>query len=151
MEFANSKLIKYAKINTRIRFETIKKGLQAGQLLTINLPDYDINDEFLITSVQVKPFNDEYILYSIEAVDGDDVGGWENFFKQLAKASKTYVIRENEVLIRLATQSERFGFGEHQDYTIFVCKFPNNGYVTFYGAQPALVDALYPSYDFYPC
>ncbi|MFJ8268535.1 hypothetical protein [Peribacillus asahii] len=137
LEFANSKLQKYAKINTRIRFETIKKGLQAGQLLPINLPDYEINDDFLITSVEIRPFDDDFIIYSVEAVDGDDVGGWENFFKQLARANKTYVIRDNEVLIRLATQAERFGFGEMMDYTNYVCQFPST--------------TLYPSNTFIPC
>ncbi|MFC3883749.1 hypothetical protein ACFOU2_09650 [Bacillus songklensis] len=137
LEFANSKLQKYAKINTRIRFDTVKKGLQAGQLLPINRPDYDVNDEFLITSVEIKPFNDDFILYSIECVDGDDVGGWENFFKQLARSQKTYVIRENEVLIRLATQLERVGFAEEMSYKPFACKFP--GY------------DVYPSNTFIPC
>lgn len=137
LEFANSRLKKYAKINTRIRFETVKRGLQSGQLLSINRPDYDVNGEFLITSVEITPFNNDFILYSIECVDGDDVGGWENFFKQLARASKTYVIRENEVLIRLATQLERVGFGEEMSYTSFTCKFPGND--------------VYPGYDFIPC
>jgi hypothetical protein len=137
LEFANSKLQKYAKINTRIRFETVKPGLQAGQLISINLPDYDVDDEFLITSVEISPFNDDFIIYSVECVDGEDVGGWENFFKQLARASKTYVIRENEVLIRLATQLERIGFGEEMQYTTYACTFPGND--------------VYPSTTFHPC
>lgn len=151
LEFANSKLQKYAKINTRVRFETVKKGLQAGQLININLPDYELDDDFLITSVEIRPFNDDFIIYSVECVDGDDVGGWENFFKQLARASKTYVIRENEVLIRLATQAEKFGFDEIQEYTLFACRFPNPGGIFFSGPQPLYVNALYPDVDFYPC
>ncbi|MDM5333438.1 hypothetical protein QUF56_09385 [Ureibacillus composti] len=137
LEFANSKLQKYAKINTRVRFETVKKGLQAGQLININLQGYELNDEFLITSVTINPFNDDFVTYSIECVDGEDVGGWEQFFKQLAKASKTYVIRDNEVLIRLAKQSEAIGFAEEMEYEIFACKFPS--------------ETLYPSTDFIPC
>lgn len=151
LEFANSKLQKYAKINTRVRFETVKKGLQAGQLISIIRPDYDLNDEFLITSVTINPFNDDFVTYSIECVDGEDVGGWEQFFKQLAKASKTYVIRENEVLIRSATQVERYGFGEKHEYEIYACRFPNPGGIYFSWTQPIYVEGLYPDVDFYPC
>lgn len=151
LEFANSRLKRYAKINTRVSFRTMKKGLQAGQLIPIDLPEHEVNGEFLISSVQIQVDVNGLVFYNIECVDGEDVGGWENFFKQLARASKTYVIRENEVLIRLATQAERFGFGEEMDYTRFVCKFPSKGEVYFSGPQPLVIDPVYPSYTFYPC
>lgn len=137
LEFANSRLRKYAKINKKVTFETVKKGLQAGQLININQPDYDLNDDFLISSVEANPFNDDFVIYSITCIDGEDVGGWENFFKKLAKANQTYVIRENEVLIRLAKQAEQFGFAEEMSYTNYACQFPNT--------------TLYPSNTFYPC
>lgn len=137
LEFANSKLQKYAKINTRIHFETTKKGLQAGQLINIDLPEFDISGEFLISSVETRCETGNIIFYGVECIDGEDVGGWENFFKQLARASKTYVIRENEVLVRLATQLERFGFAEEMEYTPFACVFPGPN--------------VYPSNSFYPC
>lgn len=137
LEFANSKLRKYARINKKVTFETIKKGLQPGQLLPISLPEYRLNDEFLIRSVEAKPFNDDFIVYAIEAVDGEDVGGWGNFFKWLARADQTYVIRENEVLIRVAHQEEGIGWTGTVGMTYNTCVFPS--------------PTVYPAKDFYPC
>ena len=137
LELAIGKLKKYAKINTQVTFETIQKGLQAGQLIHIDLPNYDLSGDFLITSVETRCEARKVLFYTVTAVDGDDVGGWENFFKQLARSQKTYVIRENEVLIRLATQAEQFGLSEEMSYTNYACQVPSTN--------------LYPSNTFYPC
>ncbi|MFD2704244.1 hypothetical protein [Salibacterium lacus] len=137
LDFAQGKLRKFARINTKVRFRTFERGLKAGQIIPIHLPIEDLDGDFLITKVNVTSKSDEFIAYDVECVDGEDVGGWEKFFKDLAQQNKTFVIRENEVLVRLATMSEKCGWGEDIGYTYYACRFPST--------------SLYPANDFYPC
>ncbi|MCM8901332.1 hypothetical protein KVG29_08875 [Caldicoprobacter algeriensis] len=105
LEYAQGKLRRYARIGTKIEFETHETGLKPGQLINIYLLEHNIADDFLITRVNIRQ---EYgtkngVVYSVECVDGEAVGGWANFFKKLTQSGKSFVIRENEVLIKLLT------------------------------------------------
>jgi len=41
--------------------------------------------------------------YAVQALSGESLGGWLNWFKKLATASRKKVIRENEVVLLLRT------------------------------------------------
>jgi hypothetical protein len=104
LDIANGKLRRFGKFNKLVTFNTDEKGLAAGQLITIDLGIHGIsNERFLIDSVEIEDLGRGYLRYRIHAVDGEAVGGWENFFKKLIRQGGTYTIRENEILVKLKT------------------------------------------------
>jgi hypothetical protein len=137
LEYAKGRLRRYGKIDKRVTFTTFKSGLKAGQLLTIDLPSRGLTGQYLIQRVNIDNVSGNVIRYSVEAVDGEVVGGWVNFFRKLVKAGQTFVIRENEILVRLVTQFESWGWTENQTQTVYACPVPSA--------------TLYPSSTLYPC
>jgi hypothetical protein len=85
IQLAVSRLSQYAKLSVDLDFTTIRPGLEAGQLLTIYLPQHGLVDEtFLITSVDYQPVqrgNSDLIEYfNIQCTSGPSVGTWEHMF-----------------------------------------------------------------------
>lgn len=105
-EFGEGLLSKYAEIADNITFETNVSGLEAGQLLTVDKALFGISEDFLIESVDIDPDSPSEIRYSIKALDGAALGGWEEYFKEILRKQTTYVINENEVLIKLKKHKE---------------------------------------------
>jgi hypothetical protein len=101
-------LRRFGVIPVTVQYETDGAGLRSGQLQTINLTDHGINDTFLIAEVKAKDLGagaDGYLRYTISAVAGEYVGGWEKFFQNLIRGGRKIVLRENEVATILRVQS----------------------------------------------
>jgi len=111
LEEANGLLAKYGTIPETVTFDTFEDGLRSGQLIYIKKSMHDIDGFYLISSVIGKPagfnFGKLVFMYSITALSGTNVGGWIKFFKKMAQAGRIFVIRENEVLIKLKTFEEK--------------------------------------------
>jgi len=98
---ADGLLRKFGRIPRIVEFETDEGGLAAGQLISIDVTDYNLSGQFLIDSVQANDVKGQFLRYRVRALDGETLGGWPEFFKKLAQAGRKFVIRENEVLILL--------------------------------------------------
>jgi hypothetical protein len=46
-------------------------------------------------------------VYTVEALDGESIGGWESFFKSLSGEGRVIEFRENEVVVLLRSASEQ--------------------------------------------
>ena len=93
LQFANSKLAKYAQNSTTLSFQTQYTGFESGQLATVNSVDSDIDGEqLLITKVNLHDENGQ-VFYDVEAVKGPRHKTWEEFFKELTRRSEL-TIRE---------------------------------------------------------
>ncbi|KNY24849.1 hypothetical protein [Pseudobacteroides cellulosolvens] len=136
IQYAQALLEKYGEIKDTIDFNTNVPGLQVGQLLTVQKPLYGINSDFLIESITIRPDGPEEVIYSVHALDGAAVGGWEEFFKGLLKTDKEFVIAENEVIILLQNQSEISSFAGQTNIKVFSALYPS--------------ESLYPSENLYP-
>jgi len=112
LEYSNGLLSKYGEVADNITFSTNVSGLKAGQLLPVVKPLYGINDNFLIESVTAKPSTPSEITYTVRALDGASLGGWEEYFKDILEQQKTYVINQNESLIKLRKFKETLGLTE---------------------------------------
>jgi hypothetical protein len=114
LDIARGKLRKYGRINRELTFETDKTGLQAGQLIIVDLPIHNVyNASFLIYRVSISDYTpDGDLRYNVHAVDGEAMGGWETLFKTLARQGGTFTIRENEVLVKLKTMRDTVGSGD---------------------------------------
>jgi hypothetical protein len=109
-QYGNGLIQTYGEIKDTISFSTEVSGLEAGQLLPVEKSLYNINDNYLIESVNIRASDSGSIEYNIKALDGACIGGWEEFFKELLKGNRDYAINENEVLILLNLQQENQGY-----------------------------------------
>lgn len=105
-EKANAILRKYGKIQRIVSFETDVDGLQAGQLISIEIPQLNLSGNFLIGRIRARDISGQFLRYTVDAYDGETFGGWIEFFKKLAQAGRKFVIRENEVLMALRRKEE---------------------------------------------
>lgn len=126
LEYADGLIKTYGEIKDTVSFSTEISGLKAGQLLTVNKDLYGISSNFLIESVNIRPSSAGTIEYSIKALDGASVGGWEEFFKELLKGNRDYAINENEVIILINTQSESEKAESITNIKIFNASYPSD-------------------------
>ena len=82
-----------------IQFNTRINGLASGQILTVELPWANLSAGYLITkvSIEIEETEPPTFLYNVEAVSGEALGGWAEFWSKLARAGRKFLIRENEV------------------------------------------------------
>ena len=111
IEYSEGLVLKYGVIPSIVTFDTEVPGLQAGQLLPIQKSLYGINSSFLIESVQISAADSGATNYSVRCLDGSSLGGWEEWFKELLKGNREFVINENEVVILLNVQTETENWG----------------------------------------
>lgn len=112
LEVAQGLLRRYARIGTTLQFATIRSGLRPGQLLQVNLPDVGAVGEFLIQSVRLSQAAGDVWRYEVRALSGEEIGGWSQFFQRLARQGRTFMIRENEVLVKLKTARDPVKLGD---------------------------------------
>ncbi|QOR34446.1 hypothetical protein IMX26_13240 [Clostridium sp. 'deep sea'] len=130
VEFAEGLISKYGNVPDRTTFRTNVNGLKAGQLLAINKPLYGLNENFLIESVNIRASGSSSLEYDISALDGAALGGWEEFFKDLLKGQREFVIAENEVIILLISLSETWKFSQELTVEFIKNKTLNNNTFT---------------------
>lgn len=91
-------LRKYARVQARFDGETEQDGLRSGQLLTLSIPTYGLTGTWLITNISIRDEDGKRLRYRVTAVDGENLGGWQEFFSKIEAAGRDFSIRENESL-----------------------------------------------------
>lgn len=104
IEIGNSKIEKYGVTSKQLKFQTMRSGLKAGQLITVrNLDAMDIADGEKLLITKTSTFDESgQIFYDISAVKGPKHRTWEEFFVELTKRAELVIsegIGESEILI----------------------------------------------------
>lgn len=85
---ARAKLLHYARIGTKIYYETLTHGLACGVLQTITYTAAGLTAiQGLITSISIGT-EDGVLIYQVEACDGPVEDSWEKIFCRLADETK---------------------------------------------------------------
>lgn len=105
-DVASGLLRRYGKVPRRVTFTTDTAGLAAGQLINITLTPHGITGTWLVDSVTAQDRNGKDLVWTVEALDGESVGGWVEFFAALSRQGATAEFRENEVIIFLRALAE---------------------------------------------
>lgn len=106
LDFAEGKVRRFARISRKITFQTRRDGLRAGQVIDVEFSEHGINGDFLITKVELSEEMEGQKVYDVEMLDGEDVGGWEKFFKKMSDNSNVVSVRENEVLVKIKKSND---------------------------------------------
>jgi hypothetical protein len=136
---AAARLLQNAKDANKFIFYTERPGLLPGQILPVDYPRFSLDTEMLITNVDIEEI-DGILRYTVESVEGPDVGDWTQFFKKMS--DKRIIIDkinlgEEANLIILESLSETTGWQESVNVDVFACPIPSS--------------SLYPSSTLYPC
>lgn len=123
-ERAGALLQRYARAAREATFTTVREGLAAGQLLTVEIPQHRLDAAVLVTQV-VASDRSGRLEYTVTAVDGPATGSWRKFFARFAEQTDPLSFRENlaeeETVIVLAQASEEFGWSEDTTVSVFTC------------------------------
>jgi hypothetical protein len=106
LEYTNGLLQKYGFIPKVVTFNTYEE-VKAGQIISIINIFHGLSGKFLIENVSAKD-DSGMLQYSVKCLDGQNIGGWDRFFKALAQSQKKLAIRENEVLVKLIVLKDSF-------------------------------------------
>jgi len=112
LEYMNSLLRRYARIETVVSYETDEWGFRSGQRLTVNVPELAMAGDFLITRVNFRYLGDTLFRYQITAVKGLRQGGWADFYKRLATKGRPFTIQEDETLNLARTRQHPIAIGD---------------------------------------
>ena len=99
-------LRKYGTIPKTIEFSTDTPGLRAGQLLTVNIPEFELDDDFLIESVSIRDIGGIINRYKVSAVSGEALGGWLDFFNSLARQTQNINLYDEDQILLLKETSD---------------------------------------------
>lgn len=104
LTYSEGLLRRFANIQMQVTFDTYTP-YKAGELVQVDFPSHGISEEMLVAEVKIFDTGtvDHRLTYSVKLVSGESFGGWVNFFKKLAEQNKTFVIRENEIVVKLNT------------------------------------------------
>ena len=114
LEKATALLSRYGTIEDVVEWQTDEGGLRAGQLISLDFTKHQVAGEYLIESVSASPRDDVEctLQYTVRALSGDGVGGWVSFFQRLLDTRRSFVVRDNEVLLLLRTFAESLVLGD---------------------------------------
>lgn len=114
LDKASAYLARYGQIDVVLTILTEKPGLRAGHLLPVTLSAHDLNGEFLVESVRAseRTYRGDKLLYEVRALSGVGVGGWLRFYQTLLAARRSFVVRDNEVLLILRTALDALTLGD---------------------------------------
>jgi hypothetical protein len=146
LEFADGLLQKYGIIPATVSFQTEVHGIEAGQLLTVQKSLYGINDTFLVEEVSISAVG-QCTVYNVKCLDGSALGGWEEYFKDILKGQREFIIQENEVLILLNVQSESVTMGADVDITVYESLYPSEGDAVAWNGVAGNWDSAVSSWD----
>ena len=128
---AESLLRRYGEVPTTITFETDTTGLEAGQLLTITLTDHGISGDWLIERVGITSRDDNELRYAVTCVSNEAVGGWQEYYRRQAQARRSFVVRENEVLLILVPVSDAVAVADVPTATAYTGAYEVDGADTY--------------------
>lgn len=106
VQVALAYLRKFGTIPKTIDFNTDVVGLRTGQLLTVNIPTLDLDDDFLIESVRFSDYGGVLNRYKVHAVSGEALGGWLDFFNSLARQTQNINLYDEDQVILLKTSTD---------------------------------------------
>lgn len=98
-EVALDRLRRYADMGRTVTFVTFKEGLEAGQIIPVELDEHGLDTDLLISSITlVEVGKPNQFQYAVTAVTGEAVGGWTQFFKDWVGIERAVtLVNANEI------------------------------------------------------
>ena len=88
---ASGYLRRFGVVPQEITFSTFNQTLRAGQLISVELPELGLNDDFLIDTISFSDRGDDTFVFSVTALSGESLGGWIAFWRRLTRPDKLII------------------------------------------------------------
>ena len=139
---ALSKLDKYGIVGKQFSFPIRVWGLEVGQMVIVDYPIYDLSSaELLVEAIEISEFAPNELRYTIQAIEGPELGDWTRFFKKLADAKAEIIDRltigEDRVFHILKQQKENLALAEATDQHTDAFPPDVSRWIALYPAQGA--------------
>lgn len=139
---ALAKLNKFGINGKMFSFPISDWGLEPGQMVTVDYPEYALNDaELLIEAIDISEFAPNELRYMIRAIEGPELGDWTGFFKRLSEQEGNILNRltigEDRILHILKSQAEPLALAEATDEHIDAFPPDVSRWIALYPAQGA--------------
>jgi hypothetical protein len=139
---AGQLLTRYAQQGVQLQFTTLQTGFQQGQLVTVNLPNHNLNSaQMLIETVQASDQIDGInIWFTVTAVQGPYDVSWVDFFSALLKQqqpSNSINVGVGSSISILQSFTGSLALSANLTVNVYAC--------------PVVNTTLYPSTVLYPC
>jgi hypothetical protein len=97
----------YGRIPGVLKYSIDYAGIKPGHLQTIALANHGIaSTQFMVVDVSIEFPGFSFMRCLIEALDGERVEGWSDYWRRVAASGRKMVIRENEVVMKLTSPEE---------------------------------------------
>lgn len=138
-DVAAAKLDRYGSDGATLAFETTEAGLQAGQLIVVDIAGHPLDGEsFLISSVATRDYGPRHLLRAVQAVQGPVLLSWTRLLANPSTAAIDLLnVGGGTVLILLVSTFETATWTETVGQTAHACPLPASN--------------LYPDEELYPC
>ncbi|MFB3894924.1 MAG: hypothetical protein ACE14V_01325 [bacterium] len=125
LEKANSILDHFSVVGKKVTYRTTESGLSAGQLQHITIPMHDLDDDFLITDIDITEFG--YVsYYDITAIKGPVDDYWTKVFLKLKAAGKTSAESAGEVDVLIVLNEFTHTWQDVDSPNIFEYVYPGD-------------------------
>jgi len=126
LEFGLQRLSRYAVIGQQFEFPIGVWGIEPGQLVTVNYPEYGFtNAAMLVEYVTVTEIASNTLRYTIRAIQGPELGDWTKFFANIIHFEDVlagrFTLGSTGLLIIATGTSEEFGIQEAIVETVWAC------------------------------
>ena len=115
-DLAQAKLYAYARTLTEGDFITEVAGLKAGQIININVPTLEVNDDYIINKVESEMFDTTSMRYKVSLITTKTMD-MIAVLQQLLSQKTNIKINEKEVLDLVELVLEYISFVENVSYT----------------------------------
>jgi hypothetical protein len=104
VNYANGLLYKYRNMPEKITVRT-NCYRHVGELVNINYPEILDDDLYFIESRNIT-YDSKYFYYEYNVLNGESLGNWTEFFRNIQKKSNDMLINQDVLLIKLQQQAE---------------------------------------------
>jgi len=91
-------LRRYGTIPQVVSFQTYGAGLRPGQLLSIDIPGYDLSGNYLIESVDLNDYGGVLNRYDVSAVSGEPLGDWLDWFSRISRQGQKFRLYDEDIV-----------------------------------------------------
>lgn len=108
LDKADGLLRRYGFIPTIVKVTTDKVGLRCGQLLDIKSDAHGIENDFLISELEIRDVStgNEYLRWEATCERDEAFESWTEFFNELFKIKRRFTIAENDALVLVVKKKE---------------------------------------------
>lgn len=102
-------LRQYATLDEVVTFETDLPGLAIGQLVTLNVPELGLSDDFLITDLETVTLVGTSQRFTVTATTGDLKLTFSDFFKRFLAFNQPILLNDTTVLNQVLAMHDPVG------------------------------------------